>query len=82
MAISDVQLKNNYYQVFDGSGKKIKESHSSSVGELCGIGMDFMVFLKNNYFATYDESFKKIKEVHSSSVGSFKSAAGTTINFI
>jgi pectate lyase len=82
MAISDVQLKNNYYQVYDGSGKKIKESHSSSVGELCGIGMDFMVFLKNNYFATYDESFKKIKEVHSSSVGNFKSAAGTTVNFI
>ena len=53
MAISDVQLKNNYYQVFDGSGKKIKESHSSSVGELCGIGMDFMVFLKNKYFAVH-----------------------------
>jgi len=50
MAISDVQLKNNYYQVFDGSGKKIKESHSSSVGELCGIGMDFMVFFEKQLF--------------------------------
>ena len=42
----------------------------------------FYGLLKNNYFATYDENFRKIKEVHSSSVGNFKSAAGTTINFI
>ena len=49
MAISDVQLKNNYYQVIDENGKKIKEAHYSSVGELQGIGIDFIVFLKNHY---------------------------------
>ena len=27
MAISDVQLRNNYYQVFDSNGKKTKENH-------------------------------------------------------
>lgn len=79
--ISDVQLKNNYYQVFDSNGKKIKETHQSSVGEFCGMGMDFMVFFKNNYYSTYDETFRKIKEVHSSSVGNFKNAAGQNIIF-
>ena len=64
MAISDVQLKNNYYQVIDENGKKIKEAHYSSVGELQGIGIDFIVFLKNHYYATYDENLKIIKEVH------------------
>lgn len=29
MAISDVQLKNNYYPVIDENGRKIKEAHSS-----------------------------------------------------
>lgn len=46
MAISDVQLKNNYYQVIDENGRKIKEIHASSVGDLLGIGIDFIVFHK------------------------------------
>ena len=44
MAISDVQLKNNYYQVIDENGRKIKEAYSSSFGDLQGIGIDFIVF--------------------------------------
>ena len=51
MAISDVQLKNKYYQVFDSSGKKIKEIHETNVGELCGFSSDFMVFKKNKHCA-------------------------------
>ena len=62
MAISDVQLRNNYYQVFDSNGKKIKENHTMNVGELCGFSSEFMVFLRNSYYATYDENFNKIKE--------------------
>lgn len=54
MAISDVHLKNNYYQIFDSNGKKGKEMLASNLGELCGIGTDFSVFLRNNYYATYD----------------------------
>ena len=60
MAISDIQLKNNYYQIFDSNGKKGKEMLASNVGQLCGIGTDFSVFLRNNYYATFDEDFKKI----------------------
>ena len=36
MAISDVRLKNNYYELFDGNGKKVNEIRSDRVGELIG----------------------------------------------
>jgi len=81
MAISDVQLKNKYYQVFDSSGKKIEETHETNVGELCGFSSDFMVFKKNKYYATYDENFKKIKEIHETNVGEFRVASGSTVTF-
>ena len=41
MAISDVQLKGSWYAVFDGNGKNMKDIAASSVGELCGFGIDF-----------------------------------------
>ena len=81
MAISDVQLKNGWYQVIDDNGKKIKEIHENQVGELHGIGMNFILFLKNGWFTTYDENMKKIKEIHENQVGSFKSVVGISINF-
>jgi hypothetical protein len=81
-AISDVRFNGSYYAIYDASGKKGKESHQSSVGELCGIGTDFIVFLKTSYYATYDENFKKIAESHKSSLGDFKNAAGASVNFI
>ena len=60
MAISDVQLKNHYYQVIDDNGRRIKEIHENNVGELQGIGIDFIVFLKNHYYATYDEGTEEV----------------------
>jgi hypothetical protein len=49
MAISDVELKNGYYRLYDSSGNKVSETHSGNVGELCGIALDFVVFLKDSY---------------------------------
>ena len=74
--IADVIRKGSYYQTLNESGKKIKDVHESSVGELQGFTDRFVVFRKGNYFATYDETFRKIKESHESSVGVFKGAAG------
>jgi hypothetical protein len=82
MAISDVRLNGNYYELYDGSGKKTKETHKNGVGELCGSGMDFVVFLNGNYYATYDENLRKIKESHKNSLGEFKNVAGSSINFV
>jgi hypothetical protein len=83
MTISDVQLKNNYYTVFDERGKKIKEIHENHVGELCGFGSDFIVFFRNglSLYSTYDETGNKIKDMHSNHVGDFHNASGSTITF-
>jgi len=80
MAISDIQLKGSYYQVFDGS-KKIKDLHQPSVGELCGFGPDIIVCEKGSYFTIYDESGKKLKDFHAPSVGDFRSVSGRNVLF-
>ena len=80
--IADVIRKGSYYQTLNESGKKIKDVHESSVGELQGFTERFVVFRKGNYFATYDETFRKIKESHESSVGIFKGAAGQYMTFV
>lgn len=81
MAISDVRLKNNYYEVYDSSGKKISDAYYSK-GELLGYSSDTMLFKKDRYFYTYDENFKIIAEKYESSIGEFKNMTGSSINFI
>jgi len=82
MAISDVRLKNNYYEIFDGNGKKGRQVHLSVAGELCGFGQDFLVFSRNSNFTIYDENFRKLREIHQASAGAFKSVAGLYVNFL
>lgn len=50
--IADVIRKGRYYQVLNESGKKIKEVHESSVGELQGFTDRFVVFRKGTFFLT------------------------------
>lgn len=59
MAISDIQHKGSYYNVYDGS-KKIKDLHAPAVGELRGFSSETIVCEKGSYFSIYDESGKKI----------------------
>lgn len=79
--IADVQLHNNYYRVLNNKGKVIAEERASKVGELCGIGPDFMLFQKNNYYVTYNEKFKKLEEVRMSSIGHFSQITNQGIQF-
>jgi len=64
MAISDIQHKGSYYNVYDGS-KKIKDLHAPAAGELCGFSSEIIVCEKGSYFSIYDESGKKINSRHS-----------------
>jgi len=80
MSISDVQLKSNYYGIFDGKGKKIKDLHSS-VGDLLGYGDDFIIFENGSYYDVYDDKGKRIKSLSVSSLGKFKAASGKTMVF-
>lgn len=80
MAISDVQQKGNYYQVFDDSGKKISELwNPHNEFELLGVASDFFVVKEGNYFKTFDEKSKKIAELwNPHDKMTFKSAAGSS----
>jgi len=80
MAISDIQQKGSYYNVFDGS-KKIKDIPVSSVGELRGFSSEIIVCEKGSYFSIYDETGKKIKDLPVSSAGEFRSVSGRNVLF-
>lgn len=64
MAISDIQHKGNFYNVFDGS-KKIKDLHAPAVGEFRSVSGRNVIFKKGNFVDTYDISGKKINSRHS-----------------
>jgi len=86
LKVKDTNFESNsqqgsWYTVFDGSGKKIKDIAASSVGDLCGIGSDFIVFVKGSWYSTYDETGRKIKDAAVSSLGDFRNASGSTIIF-
>ena len=80
MAISDIQIKGSYYQVFDDKGKKISELWDPSHKiELLGIASDFFVVQEGSYFKTYGEDCKKIAELWNPSKNIiYKSAAGSS----
>ena len=72
MAISDIQHKGSYYNVYDGS-KKIKDLH--------GFSSEIIVCEKGSYFSIYDESGKKLKDLHAPAVGEYRSVSGRTVLF-
>jgi|AntRauTorckE5430_2_1112549.scaffolds.fasta_scaffold00287_3 hypothetical protein len=78
MAISDVQQKGNYLEVYGSSNKKISSLHASGLVFL-GVASDFFVVQKGSYFETYDEKSKRISSLHASRL-TFKNAAGSTFN--
>jgi glucan-binding YG repeat protein len=76
MAISDVQQKGSWYYIIDSSEKKTA-TIVSSLGELKGIGIDFIVLERGCWYYPYDEKGKKIGTLVNSS-GEFNNAAGNT----
>ncbi len=71
MAISSIERRGNWYDVFDARGKQAKRI-SSSIGELLGWSDRFFIVLSGSWYDTYDEQGKRIKRL-SSSIGSFVS---------
>ena len=71
MAISSIEHRGYYYDIFDARGKKAK-SVSDNIGELQGWSDRFFIVLKGYYYDTYDEQGKKIKSI-STNIGNFVS---------
>jgi len=82
MIISDVQMKSGFYRVYDEDGEMKDEVPVTNAGELCGMGLEFLVFLKGGSYTIYDpEERRKVKELQASSMGVFRNANGRTIVF-
>lgn len=58
MAISSIEHRSGYYDIFDARGKKSK-SISDNIGELLGWSDRFFIVMRNGYYDTYDEQGKK-----------------------
>ena len=70
MAISDIELRNNYYHVFDESGHRITQ-YQSSVGQLQGFNSQYIVLLRGSYYVVCDEKFRQISQRSQSAIGEF-----------
>jgi hypothetical protein len=82
--ISDIVLKNNMYITYDANNKPISQQYQNNLGELVAYTSDFMLFKSgsDNKYATYDEKFRQIAYQSENNIGVFKSASGSTMNFI
>lgn len=78
MAISGVQTKGDVHYIIDSSGNKTA-TLPASLGEVMGIGTDFIVVQKSCWYYTYDEKGQKIATLVSSA-GEFKNAVGNSFN--
>ena len=79
--ISEVEYKNNYYFVYDETGRESSRKWIHEVGQLVGYNGSFMVFYKGKMFHTYDERFNKIASQWEGQLGDFYNVSGTTIVF-
>jgi hypothetical protein len=85
MAISDVQVKGSWIEVFDSNGRRIS-TMSSSGKSLGGFSSDFFVVVSGSWIETYDEKCHRIatmsssgKEVRGAAGGNFTVKNGSWI---
>lgn len=73
MAISSIEHRGYWYEIFDARGKKAK-SISDNIGELLGWSDKFFIVMKGYWYDTYDEQGKKSNQFQQTSAISFQSA--------
>lgn len=79
MAISSIEHRGYWYEIFDARGKKAK-SISDNIGELLGWSDRFFIVMKGYWYDTYDEQGKKIKSI-STNIGNFVSICADQFNY-
>ena len=71
MAISSIEHRSGWYDIFDARGKKAK-TISHNIGELLGWSDRFFIVRRSGWYDTYDEQGNKIKTI-STNIGNFVS---------
>ena len=75
MAISNIERRNVWYDIYDEKGKKHK-TLPQSIGELVGFSQNFFIVKRNVWYDLYDADGKKYKTL--SIIGDVISVAGDT----
>ena len=73
--ISNIETTNNWYYIYDNSGKKIN-TVSTTTGELKGYSANFYVIQHGMWIHTYSPTGKKLHTFTDSSVGRILSVTG------
>ncbi|MBO4827599.1 MAG: SLAP domain-containing protein [Prevotella sp.] len=77
-SISHIETTNNWYYIYDQSGKKIK-TLSASQGELVGYSSSFYIIKQGrSFYITYDASGKRLYTFSVSNVGEILACNGDT----
>lgn len=71
MAISSIEHRGSWYDVFDARGKKAK-TISDNIGELMGWSDRFFIVMIGAWYDTYDEQGRRIKRI-SANIGNYVS---------
>lgn len=71
MAISSIEHRGSWYEVFDARGKKAKNI-PDHIAELLGWSDRFFIVMRSGYYDTYDEQGKRIKTIPAT-IGNFVS---------
>lgn len=61
MAISSIEHRSSWYDIFDARGKKTR-TLSDNIGELLGWSDRFFIVRRSSWYDTYDEQGKKSKQ--------------------
>ncbi|WP_300700849.1 hypothetical protein [uncultured Phocaeicola sp.] len=72
MAISSIEHRSGWYDIFDARGKKAK-TISHNIGELLGWSDRFFIVRRSGWYDTYDEQGNKIKTISQTSATLFLS---------
>ncbi|MDD3771335.1 MAG: hypothetical protein PHC38_01605 [Weeksellaceae bacterium] len=76
MAISNIDNRGSWYDIYDERGKKAK-TLSSNIGDIEGFSSDFFIVNRGSWYDLYDEDGKKYKTL-STNIGDFVSVSGNT----
>lgn len=76
--ISYIETTQNWYYIYDESGKKIKTLYRSGIGDIKGWGKDFFVAKRGAFYLICDAEGKTLKTLGVQSVGEVVSVSGST----
>lgn len=78
MDISYIRTTDNWYYIYDESGRKINTLSKSSIGDIKGWGRDFFVSKRGGFYIICDAKGRTLHTLGATSVGEVLAVSGST----